>query len=406
MSAVAGIPPDDAVAAIPPGQPPHRPNRLESPILPRDLSDEQVVGRWLAAKATGRGRLAATTLAQYRIEAERLFWYAGKVGVPISNWTLDEFSTYIGFLQAPAPWAVRARGVRRGSPDWRPFLGPLTDRSAGQTQKIVTGLFDWLRDVGYLQLNPAAGLPTVGRRDPEKQARFLSVDDCALLREAIAARPENSQEACLRKARDLFLVDLFERTGVRTTEAVHCAMGHVRIEPVPDALRRQFPGAPSFQWLLRIERGKGGKARWVPCDEIALSLQAYRLAFGLPPVPAPDDTLPLVLSVRRTRWGQWKGVRSRTAIWHLVTRLCEEACGHARASGRAAAARRLEKASTHWLRHTYAKGLAEGMKNGLDARSALDNMGHADARTFNQYVDDEPLRRALATGLARARATR
>lgn len=211
MSAVAGIPPDDAVAAIPPGQSAQRLNRLESPILPPDLSDEQVVGRWLAAKATGRGRLAATTLAQYRIEAERLFWYTGKVGVPISNWTLDEFSAYVGFLQAPAPWAVRARGVRRGSPDWRPFLGPLTDRSAGQTQKIVTSLFDWLRDVGYLQLNPAAGLPTVGRREPEKQAR------------------------------DLFLVDLFERTGVRTTEAVRCAMGHVRIEPVPDALRRQFP---------------------------------------------------------------------------------------------------------------------------------------------------------------------
>ena len=53
------------------------------------------------------------------------------------------------------------------SADWPPFLGPLTDRSVGQTQKIVTSLFDWLRDVGYLQLNPASGLPTVGRRESE-----------------------------------------------------------------------------------------------------------------------------------------------------------------------------------------------------------------------------------------------
>jgi hypothetical protein len=51
------------------------------------------------------------------------------------------------------------------SPDWRPFLGPLSARSASQTQKIVTSFFDWLRDVGYLQLNPATVLPTVGRRD-------------------------------------------------------------------------------------------------------------------------------------------------------------------------------------------------------------------------------------------------
>ncbi|CAE6843306.1 Tyrosine recombinase XerC [Paraburkholderia nemoris] len=378
-------------------------NRLASPILPPGLTDEAIVGRWLKAKATGRGRLAATTLAQYRIEAERLFWYARQIKVPISAWTLDEFSAYIGFLQAPAPWAVRSRGVRRGSPDWRPFLGPLSDRSAGQTQKIITSLFDWLRDTGYLQLNPAVGLPTVGRREPEKQSRFLSVDDCVLLREAIRARDEPSTEARLAKARDLFLVDLFEHTGVRTSEAVHCAMGHVRIEPVPEGLRREFPGAPPFQWLLRIERGKGGKARWVPCDAIALSLQAYRLAFGLPPVPAPDETLPLVLSVRRTKWGQWKGVRSRTAVWHLVTGLCRETADYARGSGRATDAARLEQASTHWLRHSYAKGLAEGMKNGLDARSALDNMGHADARTFNQYVDDEPLKRALATTLARQR---
>jgi hypothetical protein len=107
-------------------------NRRESPILPFGLSDEDVIGRWLAAKATGRwlaakatGRWPApTTLAQYRTEAERLFWYAGKVGAPISTWTMDEFAGYVGFLQAPAPWAVRRPGVGRGSPDWRPFLEP------------------------------------------------------------------------------------------------------------------------------------------------------------------------------------------------------------------------------------------------------------------------------------------
>ena len=39
-------------------------------------------------------------------------------------------------------------------------------------------------------------------------------------------------------------------------------------------------------------QGRQG-ARWAPCDEIALSLQAYRLAFGLSPVPAPDNALSL-----------------------------------------------------------------------------------------------------------------
>lgn len=386
-----------------PYQSPVPSNRLASPILPPGLTDEAVVGRWLQAKATGRGRLAPTTLAQYRIEAERLFWYARQIGVPISGWGLDEFSGYIAFLQDPAPWAVRAKATRRGSPDWRPFLGPLSDRSAGQTQKIVTSLFEWLRDVGYLQLNPAAGLPTVGRQEPEKQARFLSPSDTALMREAILARPEPSREARLAKARDIFVVDLFERTGLRSTEAVRCQMGQIRIEPVPTDVRREFPDASPYYWLIRVVRGKGGKARWVPCDEIALSLQAYRIAFGLPPVPTPDDPTPLLLSVRRSRFGEWRGLRTRTAVWAIVKALTAETLAYARAHHRELDADRFEPASTHWLRHSYAKGLAGAVANGLDARAALENMGHSDMRTFNQYVDDEPLKRAIAT--ARARQT-
>jgi len=144
----------------------------------------------------------------------------------------------------------------------------------------------------------------------------------------------------------------------------------------------------------------------VPCDEIALSLEAYRIAFGLPPVPLPDEDLPLLLSVRRSRWGELRGIRSRTAVWKLVTVLCSEALAYARAHGRRVDADRCARASTHWLRHTYAKGLAQAVRDGLDASDALENMGHSDLRTFRQYVDEEPLKRALATQLARTRTKR
>jgi integrase/recombinase XerD len=64
------------------------------------MAGEEIVARWLTAKATGRGRLATTTLAQYRIKAERLFWYARRTGAPTSAWTLDDFAGFIAFLQA------------------------------------------------------------------------------------------------------------------------------------------------------------------------------------------------------------------------------------------------------------------------------------------------------------------
>jgi site-specific recombinase XerD len=108
--------------------------------------------------------------------------------------------------------------------------------------------------------------------------------------------------------------------------------------------------------------------------------------------------------VRRTKFGQWRGLRSRTAVWNLVTGLCEETLAYARAHRHRVDAKRFEAASTHWLRHSYAKGLARAVQNGLDARDALESMGHTDLRTFKQYLDDEPVRRAVATALARRNA--
>ncbi len=88
MSAVDRLAPD---AAVTPAAPRPVVNRRESPILPPRLRDEDVFDCWLAAKATGRGRVASTALAQYRTEAERLFWYARQAGAPISSWGLTSF---------------------------------------------------------------------------------------------------------------------------------------------------------------------------------------------------------------------------------------------------------------------------------------------------------------------------
>jgi hypothetical protein len=293
------------------------------------------------------------------------------VKTPISAWGLDEFSAYIGFRQAPAPLAIRKPGVRRGSPGWRPFLGPLTDRSAGQTRKLSRRCSTGCATSATCNSIRPPVCRRAGRREPEKQGRFLSPDDTALLREAIAGWPARNPAArrAWRGRATLFAVDLFERTGLRTTEVVQCRMGHVRIEPVAQALKREFPDAPPFLWLLRVERGKGGKGG-------------------------------------KARWGDLRGIRSRTAIWKVVTRLCSETLAYVRAHGRLVDAERFERASTHWVRHPYAKGLAQAVHDGQDASAALENMGHSDLRTFRQCVDDEPLKRALPTQLARARAIR
>jgi len=377
---------------------PLAPNRQDSPVLPANLTDEEIVARWLRLKAAGRGALSKTTQAQYRIEAERLFWYARRIEAPISNWTVDHLVDFLDFLQQPAPWAIRTPGVRRGSPLWRPFLKALSDRSAAQTQKIVTSLFGWLRDVGYLRVNPAVGVPSIGRNAVATQARFLSTEDCALMREAIGARAQHTEEDRLRQARDAFLVDLFAITGLRTNEAVNTHMRDFELVNVPHELRCEDATLPEHTWLLQVRHGKGGKSRVVPCAAVIPALQLYRMAFGLPAVPLPGESSWLILSVRRTRFGERKPLRSRVAVWKIMTGICAEACEFAVATQRPFDAQRLQQASTHWLRHTYAKGM---MSANVPERYALDNMGHADRRTFDQYNDDEVVRRVLATDRAR-----
>ncbi|WP_148662456.1 hypothetical protein [Paraburkholderia phytofirmans] len=90
--------------------------------------------------------------------------------------------------------------------------------------------------------------------------------------------------------------------------------------------------------------------------------------------------------MRRSGCGELKGIRSRTAIWKPVTGLCSEALAYARAHGRLDDADRFGRASTHWLRHTCAKGLAHAVRDGPNAPAALESINHSDLRTCGQYV--------------------
>jgi hypothetical protein len=109
----------------------------------------------------------------------------------------------------------------------------------------------------------AAGLPTFGHVLVEKQARFLSPADTALLRDAIAARPDSTRGARVANARGRFTMNPFEHTGLRASEAIGCKMGHVmiEIETVPADPPVAFPDASPDSWQLRVAGSKGGKAR-------------------------------------------------------------------------------------------------------------------------------------------------
>ncbi|APA90259.1 tyrosine-type recombinase/integrase (plasmid) [Paraburkholderia sprentiae WSM5005] len=388
-------------------------NRGESPILPGGLTDEDAVIRWLATKAAGDGRLADSTLAQYVVEARRLFWYARWIARPISEWTLDDAGNYLAFLRAPDQRAICQTRVRRDDPAWTPFRKALSADSARQSQVIAGSLFKWLVDMQYLRANPFSGFGLAGKRSraEKKQSRFVEPTALDLTRMAIENRVCPSERQRAKKVRDLFVLDLFAKVGLRTSEATGATMGAIRYALFTTAERDREPDGPAGVWVIDVTSGKGGYPRTVSFAAVMGRLQEYRIAYGLSPLPAAGESTPLILGARRRtptinvqlpQWrlrnlrqdlGTFDGVTDRSSIYRLIKGIFREALEYWDAKS-PIDADSLRHASTHWLRHTFAKSMVDA---GGGVVTVSRNLGHADMNTALTYVDDEELKRARET---------
>ncbi|MGP8437841.1 tyrosine-type recombinase/integrase [Paraburkholderia fungorum] len=389
-------------------------NRGESPILPNGMTDEDAVIRWLKTKATGDGRLANSTLTQYVVEARRLFWYARWKTRPISEWTLDDAGDYLNFLRAPDERAVCHTRVQRDDPAWTPFRKPLSVDSARQSQVIAGSLFKWLVDMQYLRANPFSGFGLAGKRSSrseKKQCRFVDRPALDLARAAIEKRTCSSDREKAKKARDLFVLDLFVKVGLRASEATGATMGAIRYAQFTTAERKGDPDGPAGIWVMDVTSAKGGYPRTVSFAAVMGRLQQYRTAYGLSPLPTAGEATPLILGARRRtptvnidlpEWrlrnlredlGAFEGVTDRSAVYRIIKNIFREALDYWDAQS-PVDAESLRHASTHWLRHSFAKSLIDA---GGGVVMVSRNLGHADMNTTLRYVDDEELKRARET---------
>ncbi|MGD7193240.1 integrase [Ralstonia pseudosolanacearum] len=364
--------------------------------------DRERVQAWLDARAGGARAVGPSTLSQYRMEAERVCWYARAVGKPIARWQREDAHAYLRFLQDPPAWAISARGHARDEAGWTPLRGPLSARSLRQCSVIAANLCGWLQRSGHLRANPfldddgivialpdapPATLPPAP--PPPNPATALCAPDMALLVDAVRTRVALGREARLRQARDGFLAELLAHAGLRVAELVGARMGDVALHAVPEARRAADPALPPSVWLLGV--GAGRAQRWLPCDALMATLRAYRTAFGLSPLPLPGEATPLLLSVRkrsprradgtiidspalRRDFGERRGIGSRSQLLQIIKAMLAEAAEHARALGHADAAERLAHASLRGLRGAH---LRERLASGEAARDIAHALGLA-----------------------------
>ncbi|MCM2547315.1 tyrosine-type recombinase/integrase, partial [Burkholderia glumae] len=237
----------------------------------------------------------------------------------------------------------------------------------------------WLVRQQYLRVNPFEGLAaaapvpidTAGRTLTHAQWRYV-LQTVWQPEPVLGAEPDRSDAARadrIRRQRDAFVLLLAYATGLRRAELAAATTG--------DLSRKALDGALEDAYVLRVD-GKGRRRREVPMPARLMNLLRAELRARAEPLSletAPADT-PLVAHLvtgaalhPNTIGALFKGIFARAA-----ERLAPSYPG---------AAADLQRASTHWLRHTFAN---HGLDAGADIRDMQALLGHASLATTTHYA--------------------
>lgn len=345
-------------------------------------NDLDAVRAWLARVADSKA-----TFENYRKEAERLLlWAIVQLGKPLSSLTHEDLLAYQHFIADPQPasrWVSGGgRKHPRDDPRWRPFYGPLSPASQRQAMVILNALFSWLVSAGYLAGNPLSLSRQRARRAAPRITRYLERDLWDEVKAHVEGLPRESARERERYNRARWLLTLLYLGGLRISEVGANTMG--------DFFARRDARGQDRWWLEVL--GKGERTRLVPATaELMTELARYRRERGLPALPSPRETTPLVLPL-----GQQTTPLTRAALHTIVKGIFAGAAERLRQRGGDDEARAalLERASAHWLRHSAGSHMADGE---VDLRLVRDNLGHASISTTSLYLHSDDDRRHRET---------
>jgi site-specific recombinase XerD len=336
-------------------------------------NDIDAIKAWLARYVDTK-----TTLDSYRKEAERLLlWSVIELNKPLSSITHEDLLVYQRFLADPQPasrWVMSAgRKWARNHPEWRPFVGPLSNTSQRQAVVILNAMFSWLVTAGYLVGNPLSLSRQRQRKAKPRVTRFLDETLWQEVKSTIEQMPKESGREREHYVRVRWLFSLLYICGVRISEVTDNTMGGF--------FCRRDKGEE--RWWLEIT-GKGDKTRIVPAtNELMVELARYRREKGFTPFPLPGETTPLLLPI-----GTKLRSLTRSAVHLIVKEVFDKTAGRLRERGPEFQARasEVEMASAHWMRHTAASNMTG---EDMDLRHVRDNLGHESISTTSKYLHSE-----------------
>ncbi|MBS0290690.1 MAG: site-specific integrase [Proteobacteria bacterium] len=341
------------------------------------------------------------TFNAYRREVERLLhwsWCISKKSIIELRRT--DIEAYLGFCQNPplswigtkkVPRFIEADGKRIANSQWRPFVVTVSKAASrkGVTPDphcyelsqvalkeifaILSSFYNFLIQEEYTEVNPVQQIRQRSKFLRKKQGKQKIRRLTELQWDYVITTAEKMAEKEPDKhARTLFIMTALYAMYLRISELASSE----RWSPKMNDFHRDHEGC---WWFTTV--GKGNKERQIAVSDAMLNaLKRYRQHLGLPLLPSPSDTSPLLPKI--------KGKGPITNISHIraIVQFCfDQACTELKADSHFEEAEALVQATVHWLRHT---GISDDVKH-RPREHVRDDAGHASSAITDKYIDIE-----------------
>lgn len=364
-------------------------------------NDYEAIQSWLGTYlCAGKTR----TLEAYRRETERFYlWCLLEARTPLSSIALSHAQAYQAFLARIPDHFISLKRVAREHPEWRPFRGQLDPKSQNYALGVVDLLYTALHKNAYVTGNPFQSIrpnSAGAKLHAMDTTRTLHAGDLELVRTRLQNLPglkSNDFRTAALARRTRLILHLTVTTGMRLSEIASTDLSTLR--------RAIVDGAQSDDWMITVI-GKGSKTRDVPLNAIVLNaiLEHHQDWKALLPSVADAraqafSTAPPLIAVLQAP------VRNKSKTITDLTVLANDNA----ALGRAGIARtlktfflqmaatvedarqraRIQRFSTHWLRHTFAHEVLRANEGDEGLKLAQQLLGHASIATTAEYLKQD-----------------
>lgn len=325
-------------------------------------NDLHAIATWLDARAA---RSPHTRIA-YQKEALRfVLFVTHELGLHgLSSVKVEHIHLYLAHLaNPPAHWLIDTRLSTKQRPVTQRFMKPLSNQSIAYARLVIKSLYRYLQDAGHLKHNPVAlsAQPIVSSHNMAEKA--LEPEAWLflwrwLLKQEQHAITETQQRLA---ARQRWLCALLYHTGLRRSSIAQGQMaGFVRREG---------------RWTLTVPVKGGGQHTLAVHPSLLEELKRYRLRFGLPTLPAPNEQQPLLSNVRQL--GKAVLARNIGFDFEKITQAAAADCEDPYL------AIQIKQLTAHGLRHTHA---THSLIAGARLEAVQSSLAHRSIATTSIYA--------------------